>query len=105
MGIVDDIIQAEIEFPCDFTDVTRRPYGILHHNVNIPDSWDSNHSRLHGSPEDGLADAIADMEAFYRERHLVPRVYQGTSDHKETDRGLMPDSQAGGESHEGRVYE
>ena len=73
MGLVQDIIQAEIVFPCRFANMEERDYGLLYHTAEIPDSHDGNHARiLH--PRDTAA-AIADVQDFYRRKGLEPRVY------------------------------
>ena len=73
MSLVADIIQSEINFPRSFTNVEERAYGLLYHNVEIPDSYDSNHAWI--LQTDDLKSAVADMEAFYERQELVPRVY------------------------------
>jgi GNAT superfamily N-acetyltransferase len=75
MSIIDDIIHCEINFPCDFSNVTERPYGFLYHNEGIPDSYDSNHARILCAQGERLTEAVADVVAFYRGKSLTPRVY------------------------------
>ncbi len=73
MSLIDDIIQGEIDFPRAFANVEERPYGLLYHNVEIPDSHDSNHAWILRAQH--LKPVLVDMESFYRSRGLVPRVY------------------------------
>ncbi len=74
MDLVASIIQGEVEFPSRFSNVERRPYGVLYHNVEIPDSHDSNHAWILRMQD--LKAEIADIVSFYRARQLTPRVNQ-----------------------------
>lgn len=71
--LAEQIIEAEIDFPRDFTNVVERPYGLLFYNEEIPESYDSNHARI--LRDDALDAAVADVRDFYRSRGLTPRVY------------------------------
>ena len=73
MSLIDQIIQSEINFPRSFANVEKRPYGLLYHNIEIPDSHDSNHAWILQGQQ--LKSAVADMEAFYHRQGLVPRIY------------------------------
>ena len=75
MSVIEKIIHCEINCPRDFTNVTERPYGILFHNDQIPDSYDSNHARILCAEGEGLTEAVADVVAFYSGKNLTPRVY------------------------------
>lgn len=75
MSLIDDIIRGEIEFPRDFTNLEVRPWGRIYHNMEIADSWDSNHARILHTDGRALSDIIAEMVEFYRCRRLTPRVY------------------------------
>ncbi len=73
MGLIDEIIQGEINFPRSFTNVVERPHGFIYYNVEIPDSLDSNHAWILHTQD--LRSAVADILGFYESRGLVPRIY------------------------------
>ncbi|MBN1918792.1 MAG: GNAT family N-acetyltransferase [Verrucomicrobia bacterium] len=81
MDLLACIIKTEMTFPSSFTNAEERAWGVMYHNVEIADSYDSNHAWVRRG--DRCA-AVREIEAFYRGKRLVPRVYQmvpgGTAD-------------------------
>jgi len=75
VSLLDDIIRGEIEFPRDFSNLEFRPWGLLYHNVEIADSWDSNHARILHAEGEALPGAVTEVVDFYRGQGLIPRVY------------------------------
>ena len=73
MDLVDDIIQGEILFPRRFARVEERAWGLLHWTPDIPSSHDGNHARILTTRDP--SGAVAEVEDFYRQRGLTPRVY------------------------------
>ncbi len=71
MNIAEQIIRAESTFPCGFSNAKQCPWGVMYHNVDIPDSHDSNHAWIFsGDPQQ----VISEIEDFYRDKGISPRV-------------------------------
>ena len=73
MNVLREIIETEIAFPGSFTNAEERAWGVMYHNVEIADSYDSNHAWIRRGD---LRAAAREVDAFYRGKGLVPRVYQ-----------------------------
>ncbi|MHB0874585.1 MAG: GNAT family N-acetyltransferase [Anaerolineae bacterium] len=71
---LDRFRNAELSFCGDFADREERPYGVLYHNVDVPESHDSNHAVVLDDQADPDT-VVADVVRFYEERNLVPRLY------------------------------
>ncbi len=71
--LIEQIIEAETVFPQRFAQRQDRPYGVIFHCAEIPDSHDGNHACIRelGDP----AGAVQDTERFYLDRNLPPRFY------------------------------
>lgn len=67
-------------FPREFTHTTARPWGILFHNEENRDSYDSNHALLFRDRVDDLPAVLAEITDFYRSRGLHPIIYQSILD-------------------------
>ena len=67
-------------FPHEFTHAKERPWGTLFHNVDNPDSYDSNHALIYRDKVDDLPAVLSEITAFYRERGMRPIIYQSILD-------------------------
>lgn len=67
-------------FPREFTGVTERPWGILFHNEENPDSYDSNHALIIRERVEDLPAVLREITAFYRGRGMHPVIYQSILD-------------------------
>jgi GNAT superfamily N-acetyltransferase len=67
-------IRAEVEFPRDWvTHVVERPWGVLYHTPEIPDSHDGNHAHIVST--DDPAAALREVTDCYTARGVTPRIY------------------------------
>ena len=71
---IKKVIDFEINFPSQFADVVERPYGKLFYNLDNAISHDSNHGVITDLSCD-LDQALSDIESFYHEKGLSPRIY------------------------------
>jgi len=69
------LYQYEMMFSEDFARIESRPYGLLFHTPEIPDSYDGNHAVICDLNYD-LARALGEIKNFYRSKSLTPRVFQ-----------------------------
>ena len=67
-------------FPREFTTAHARPWGVLFHNANNPDSYDSNHALIFRNRVDDLPAVLAEIADFYRSRGLRAIIYQSILD-------------------------
>lgn len=65
-------------FPREFTHVTPRPWGMLYHNADNPDSFDSNHALLYRTEK--LSPILDEIVDFYRDIGAHPVIYQSILD-------------------------
>ena len=65
-------------FPREFTHVTPRPWGMLYHNADNPDSFDSNHALLYRTEK--LSPILDEIVDFYRGIGAHPVIYQSILD-------------------------
>ena len=68
------IIQCELAFPAQFSNLVQRPFGMLFYEPLISDSWDCNHAVITDadcSPEF----VVSDIADFYEAKGLQPRIY------------------------------
>lgn len=65
-------------FPHEFTHVTPRPWGMLFHNADNPDSFDSNHALLYRTEK--LSPILDEIVDFYRGIGAHPVIYQSILD-------------------------
>jgi hypothetical protein len=70
---IHKIIDFEINFPRSFANVKKKSYGLLFHNTENPTSYDSNHAVILTGKD--LNYIIGDIEKFYSEKKLIPRIY------------------------------
>jgi hypothetical protein len=71
---LDSIIRCELVFPAQFSNLVRRPYGMLFYEPLIPDSWDCNHAVVMDAGCDP-GHVVADIADFYQSKGLQPRIY------------------------------
>ncbi|MCL1859546.1 MAG: hypothetical protein FWF92_09995 [Oscillospiraceae bacterium] len=62
------IIKEEMEFPKSFTFYEERDYGILYHNIENPNSGDSNHSVIYPERITDLRYVLNDIANFYESK-------------------------------------
>ena len=67
-------------FPAEFTNQTERPWGILFHNVDNPDSYDSNHALILRDRVTDLSAVLREIADFYLSRGMRPIIYQSILD-------------------------
>lgn len=77
---IQKIIDFEINFPRSFANVKKKDYGPLFHNTENPTSYDSNHAVILTGKD--LNYIIGDIEKFYSEKKLIPRIYSSLQDDK-----------------------
>lgn len=77
---MDRFYREEDLFPREFTGMTERPWGLLFHNRDNPDSFDSNHALLRRGPSAGLRAALEEIRSFYRHFGAHPVIYQSMLD-------------------------
>ena len=77
---IKKIIDFEINFPRSFANVEKKGYGLLFHNTENPTSHDSNHAVILTGKD--LNYIIGDIEKFYSEKKLIPRIYSSLQDGK-----------------------
>jgi GNAT superfamily N-acetyltransferase len=68
------LIECEIRFPAEFSDLTVHPFGLLFCDPDNPHSHDSNHAVLL-NPGSDPEPAIAAIIAFYQQRGIPPMIY------------------------------
>ena len=67
-------------FPREFTHAVERPWGILYHNADNPDSYDSNHALIFRDRVDDLPAVLREIADFYLARGGRPIIYQSLLD-------------------------
>lgn len=67
-------------FPREFTAQTLRPWGILFHNEQNRDSYDSNHALVFRDRVEDLPAVLREIADFYLSRGLHPVIYQSILD-------------------------
>ena len=67
-------------FPREFTNVIPRPWGVLYHNPDNPDSYDSNHALIYRDRVEDLPAVLAEIADFYLRRGGRPIIYQSILD-------------------------
>ena len=67
-------------FPREFTRWTERPWGILYHNADNPDSYDSNHALILRDRVTDLPAVLREIAEFYGSRGMRPIIYQSILD-------------------------
>ena len=67
-------------FPREFTQVIERPWGMLYHNEENPDSYDSNHALIYRDRIDDLPAVLREIADYYRARQTRPIIYQSILD-------------------------
>ena len=67
-------------FPREFTRWTERPWGILYHNADNPDSYDSNHALILRDRVTDLPAVLREIADFYLSRGMNPILYQSILD-------------------------
>ena len=67
-------------FPREFTNLTPRPWGILYHNGDNPDSYDSNHALIFRDKVENLPAVLREIADFYLSRGGRPIIYQSILD-------------------------
>ena len=72
--------REEDMFPREFTGMTERPWGVLFHNEDNPDSYDSNHALILRNRVEDLPAVLAEIADFYLSRGIRPVIYQSIFD-------------------------
>ncbi|MBR3765078.1 MAG: hypothetical protein IKK57_11100, partial [Clostridia bacterium] len=72
--------REEDMFPREFTGMTERPWGILFHNADNPDSYDSNHALILRDRVEDLPAVLAEIADFYLSQGIRPVIYQSILD-------------------------
>ena len=67
-------------FPREFTNVIPRSWGILYHNPDNPDSYDSNHALIFRDRVEDLPAVLQEITDFYISRGARPIIYQSILD-------------------------
>lgn len=67
-------------FPREFTCAIERPWGMLYHHADNPDSYDSNHALIFRDKVDDLPAVLAEIANFYHTRGTKPIIYQSILD-------------------------
>lgn len=67
-------------FPREFTNLIPRPWGILYHNGDNPDSYDSNHALIFRDKVENLPAVLREIADFYLSRGGRPIIYQSILD-------------------------
>ncbi len=67
-------------FPREFTHCTERPWGMLYHNPDNPDSYDSNHALIYRNRVENLSAVLQEIADFYLARGTRPIIYQSILD-------------------------
>ncbi len=68
------LIDCEIRFPAQFSDLTVQPFGLMFCDPDNPLSHDSNHAvLLHPGPDP--EPAVAAIISFYQQRGIQPMIY------------------------------
>ena len=73
-------LREEDMFPREFTGMTERPWGVLFHNGDNRDSYDSNHALIWRSRAHDLPAILREITDFYLSRGLHPVIYQSILD-------------------------
>ena len=80
MSDLQPFLREEDFFPREFTHAQERPWGVLYHNPENPDSYDSNHALILRDQVDDLPSVLAEIKAFYLARGIRPILYQSILD-------------------------
>lgn len=67
-------------FPREFTRAQERPWGILYHNPDNPDSYDSNHALIFRDRVKDLPAVLREIREYYASRGMKPILYQSILD-------------------------
>jgi ribosomal protein S18 acetylase RimI-like enzyme len=70
---LNEVFKIECQFASGFTDLIKKPYGIIYFNTNNPHSYDSNHAHIFDLSQH-LETAIDDICSFYSDRQITPRI-------------------------------
>lgn len=77
-SVIDNPAEAVARWENDcikeFASFEKREYGILYYNLENIDSYDSNHALIFDFTN--LERALDDLELFYSEKGMVPRIFQ-----------------------------
>ena len=72
--------REEDMFPREFTGMEKRPWGVMFHNEQNRDSYDSNHALIFRDKVDDLPAVLREIAVFYLSRGLHPVIYQSILD-------------------------
>lgn len=67
-------------FPREFTNAHERPWGMMYHNPDNPDSYDSNHALIFRDRVTALPAVLREIADFYLSRGMPPIIYQSILD-------------------------
>ena len=67
-------------FPREFTNACERPWGMMYHNPDNPDSYDSNHALIFRDRVTALPAVLREIADFYLSRGMPPIIYQSILD-------------------------
>lgn len=79
--LVEAVAKWENECIKEFSNFVERDYGILYYNEDNKESYDSNHALIFDYSD--LKGAIKDIEKFYREKGMKPRIFQANREGEE----------------------
>lgn len=82
-GLAEAVARWENECIKEFASFEKRDYGILYYNLENVDSYDSNHALIYDYSS--LEGALDDIERFYSEKGLVPRIFQANRNGEEEE--------------------
>lgn len=74
MDVLADRLALQLEFLKLYTQVRKRPWGLLLYNLENPDYYEANGARYVRCTEDNADAVIEEIVRFYRTRRLTPRV-------------------------------
>lgn len=77
---LDKIYNEEDLFPREIGPYEQRDYGVLFHDENNKDSYDSNHAVIFKNQISDLGKVLGDIIDFYNEKDIKPILYQSISD-------------------------
>ena len=80
MHDLQPFFREEDFFPREFTNAHERPWGVMYHNPDNPDSYDSNHALIFRDKVKNLPAVLREIADFYISRGLKPIVYQSILD-------------------------
>ncbi len=74
MNALDERLTLQLEFLKLYTQVRKRPWGLLLYNLENPDYHEANGARYIRCTEETATSAIDEIVRFYQTRRLTPRV-------------------------------